>query len=343
MRLAPRLAPRLTRWLPGWLTAGLTAGLIAGLAASLVLSGAPLGLGARIASGMTATNDALAPLETYVWQRDEPEFGGFSALALTGDGSRMIALTDRGHAYTADILRQPAAKAGGIRDLVNTAQLHLRDPKGKVLRPYLADAEDMALAPDGSLYVAFESYGRILHYPGLAATPVWTHRWNQFEPRFGNQGFEALVALPQDRLLAIAETALPGVDKGIDPPAFCRDATGWHSAFTVPDPQGFAISGADIGPDGKLYLLERKVAWMRGFSTRIRRFSLNAAAGPHMPCGLRLGASETVLHTPFGALDNMEGISLWQSDSGQTILTLISDDNFSWFQGTILKEYVVMR
>lgn len=326
-------------------------------AAALGLGGLGWGLAGRLlwidVSGTGAGRGVLVPLGTHVWRRDEPDFGGFSALAISGQGSGMIALTDRGYAYGADILRKPEAvgtETGAIRELAHTTRRHLLDPKGKVLRPYLADAEDMALAPNGSLYVAFESYGRILHYSDLVATPTWTHRWNRFEQRFGNLGFEALAALPQGGLLAIAEAALPGVDPGTDPPAFCRDAAGWHRVFALPDPQGFAVSGADVGPDGKLYLLERKTAWPRGFSTRIRRFSLLTGpkagtddTGTGGPCALHLGPAETLLHTPFGALGNMEAISLWQSAEGQTILTLISDNNFSRFQRTMLAEYTVTR
>lgn len=38
-------------------------------------------------------------------------------------------------------------------------------------------------------------------------------------------------------------------------------------------------------------------------------------------------------------IDNMEGIDVTQDDAGQTYLTLISDDNFNYFQSTILLEF----
>lgn len=308
----------------------------------LGLGGALLSRGGALPAGGGA--GALVPLGTYLWQRDEPEFGGFSALAITDHGQRMIAITDRGDAYTADIARAPAGP-GGVGAMADLAQAHhqrLRDPKGKPLRPYLGDAEDMAIAPDGSLYVAFESYARILHYPSLAGLPLRPHPWDRFQARFGNLGFEALVVLPAGGVLAIAEVALPGVDEGADPPAFCYDGSAWRRVFGLPDPQGFAVSGADLGPDGRLYVLERKFLWYRGFSSRIRRFPLIATGGGGA-CALRPGPGETLLQTPFGALDNMEGISLWQAAGGQAMLTLISDDNFSWFQRTLLAEYAIAR
>jgi hypothetical protein len=39
-------------------------------------------------------------------------------------------------------------------------------------------------------------------------------------------------------------------------------------------------------------------------------------------------------------IDNMEGLAVHQ-DGGQTILTLISDDNFSFIQRTILLEFAL--
>ena len=89
---------------------------------------------------------------------------------------------------------------------------------------------------------------------------------------------------------------------------------------------------ADFGPDGKFYLLERDFGWLTGFATRIRRFTL----GPN-------GFSDevTLIETPFGELDNMEGISVWRDDAGRTRITLISDDNFFPLQRTMFVEYVL--
>ena len=68
----------------------------------------------------------------------------------------------------------------------------------------------------------------------------------------------------------------------------------------------FLVVDADFGPDGKLYVLERDFGWL-GFRTRVRRFALG-------PDGL--GDEVTLLETPFGELDNMEGISVWRDAAG---------------------------
>ena len=38
-------------------------------------------------------------------------------------------------------------------------------------------------------------------------------------------------------------------------------------------------------------------------------------------------------------IDNMEGLAVWQNAKDETILTLISDDNFGRLQRTILLDF----
>jgi hypothetical protein len=42
-------------------------------------------------------------------------------------------------------------------------------------------------------------------------------------------------------------------------------------------------------------------------------------------------------------IDNMEAIGLHQASSGETILTLMSDDNFSSAQRTIMLQFALME
>ena len=84
--------------------------------------------------------------------------------------------------------------------------------------------------------------------------------------------------------------------------------------------------GADIGPDNKLYVLERDFTGI-GFRTRVRRFDLDGAN------------EEEVLRTANATHDNLEGIAVWQDDGGAMRITMIADDNFRWFQQTEIVEY----
>ena len=92
----------------------------------------------------------------------------------------------------------------------------------------------------------------------------------------------------------------------------------------------FLPVGLDFGPDGNLYLLERDFAGV-GFRSRVRRFG---------PDG---GAEQTLLQTRTGQFDNLEGISVWRDRRGGLRLTMVSDDNFRFFQQTQIVEFRLTR
>ena len=104
----------------------------------------------------------------------------------------------------------------------------------------------------------------------------------------------------------------------------------WDDELRLPREGKFLVVGADFGPDGKLYLLERQFEWIGGFRNRIRRFSMNAT-------GFDVG--ETLLETRVSGYDNLEGISVWTDSKGDTIVSLVSDDNFSVFQSSQIVEF----
>jgi hypothetical protein len=91
----------------------------------------------------------------------------------------------------------------------------------------------------------------------------------------------------------------------------------------------FLVTGADVGPDGRLYVLERSFSILGGFASRVRRFAIGRDG---------LTDETLMLETPPGRHDNLEGISVWQDDDGLR-MTLISDDNQRFFQRTELVDY----
>jgi hypothetical protein len=88
--------------------------------------------------------------------------------------------------------------------------------------------------------------------------------------------------------------------------------------------------GADFVPDGGFYLLERQLASVFGFSSRVRRFRIT---------GDTLTDEETLFETEAGRFDNLEGLAVWRGPDGDIRLTMISDDNFNFFQITEFVEY----
>jgi hypothetical protein len=99
----------------------------------------------------------------------------------------------------------------------------------------------------------------------------------------------------------------------------------WDQPFEITRSGPSLLSGADIGPEGRLYVLERDFIGA-GFRNRVRRFALDGTG------------EEVVLETRVLTYDNLEGISVWQDVQGLR-MTLISDDNFRSFQRTEIVEY----
>jgi hypothetical protein len=124
------------------------------------------------------------------------------------------------------------------------------------------------------------------------------------------------------------------------------DATGNISGFLLggPSPGGFAVrrsssydvSDAALLPGGDVLLLERKLSWTSGLNVRIRRIALGE---------IKPGATvdgPVLFEADLGyEIDNMEGLSVHRNAGGETVLTLISDDNFLPFQRTLLLQFTL--
>jgi hypothetical protein len=84
-------------------------------------------------------------------------------------------------------------------------------------------------------------------------------------------------------------------------------------------------------------LLERRYSPVRGVAMRIRRLPL---------ASLKEGAlvdGPSMIEADLGyQIDNMEGIAVHHTETGETILTLVSDDNFSFIQRNLLLQFAVV-
>ncbi len=285
---------------------------------------AALALVAALAGSVSAAAAELVRRGIYYWSEEREDFGGFSGLAVAADGASLMAVSDAGWLFHAAIRRDSAGRITGIE---TDWQARFLDNFGRPVEGFTADAEALAVAEDGTAYVGFESYARIAALKPPDMMPEPQHRWDRFRAFWGNESFEALALRPEGGLIAILEEPVaPG--EGFT--TLLGDDGDWREGPRLPDGDGFAASDAAFGPDGRLYLLERRFALTAGYATRIRRFDY---------AGGRFGPGETLLETAPGALDNMEGISLWRDAAGRTVVSLISDDNFLPIQNTLVVEY----
>jgi hypothetical protein len=108
--------------------------------------------------------------------------------------------------------------------------------------------------------------------------------------------------------------------------------------FAVHRTENFDVSDAVLLPNGDLLVLERKFSWLGGVGIRIRRIPLSSIAPGAVVDG------PAIFNADLGQeIDNMEGIDAHVTPEGDTVLTMISDDNFSLIQRTLLLQFTLVE
>ena len=284
-----------------------------------------VGLTLALLAACSAAPDSTARLlGRFPWNMERPWFGGWSAIELGPDGQEVVLLNDRGR-----LLRGRIRRDGDRITGVDAGKpVRLRASTGAWLGGRIHDSEGLALLPDGGVAISFEGVHRLALYHPDTAPALPLPRAAAFRDLPLNGGLEALAIAPDGRLYAIPEQVTDNRDRI---PVYCWDGVDWQIPFTLPASGSFHPVGADFGPDGRLYLLERAIGFI-GFKTRLRRWTL----GPDGPSG-----EETLLTTRPGTHDNLEGLAIWRDASGRLRATMISDDNFAFFQTTEIVEYLL--
>jgi hypothetical protein len=326
----------------------------AALAASMVLAALP-GAAQELLRDGEAVKTRTKPIETFHIGREDRRFGkliflgglevlasdrkigGLSGVISLDGGERFLAVTDNGHWVSGRVEQTAEGKPLGLSD-VRFAPLLGADGKTLTAR-WGHDTEALTLAGSG-LYVTAETRNAIYHYPW----PLTTGREKMIGevalpddirdlPR--NAGLESLAAVPDGRpdagqLVAIAESAPSGL----------HDLTGFilgpggTGRFTLRRHDRFDATDAAFLPNGDLLVMERRFNLRDLLGLRLRRI---AAADLKADAVLD---GELLLEADFNAqIDNMEGLAVHVTDKGDTILTLVSDDNRSILQRTLFLRF----
>lgn len=251
---------------------------------------------------------SLADPLTFLRSISLEGLGGLSAIEVESGGNPALVLSDRGMGYRFSI-----ARAGNTGQITDPVLVNLPYPR--------RDTEGLATSPTGTFY-SYERPGRVSRDTGEA---IPSHP--DFATHHRNGSLEALAAAPDGTLYTLPEQS-GGAD---DPfPIYRYSSEVWEVIGFLPRQGSFLPTGADIGPDGLLYILERALSPL-GFRSRIRQLDPQA-----LSAGVR-----TLITTGPGLHDNLEGLSVWRSDSGATCLTMVSDDNFLAIQTSELIEYAL--
>ncbi len=266
-------------------------------------------------------------------------FGGLSALRLDARGERFIAVSDKGSWFTGRILYQGREMTG----LADVEAAPLLGPDG---RPLAArgwfDSESIAV--DGSfVYVGIERVNQVVRFDFSKGTTRSRGEVVAMPPAVKklpfNKGLEALVFVPKG--MPLAGTLIALSERGLDDKGnLVAFLVGGPSPgqFSVRRTDNFDISDAVVLPTGELLVLERKFSWLSGIGIRIRRIALKSIAPGALVDG------EGLFHADLGQeVDNMEGIDAHVTEQGETVLTLISDDNFSVIQRTLLLQFTLVE
>jgi hypothetical protein len=231
---------------------------------------------------------------------------------------------------------------GALTGVTDTRTAIMRDEHGQ---PFTSkessDSEDMTQMPDGRFAVSFEQSQTIRIYDlnrdgpfgaALAGPPL-----AGIERLPLNVGLEAITALDDGTLVVGAE----GGDQPTTPiwlaPLNAHTPVPVAAHFPLSD--GFSLTSLDRMPNGDLVALERFYAPVIGARARIVRIPASEVHASATP----MHVVELARLSPPHPVDNFEGISAVRMPNGVTRLYIVSDDNFSARQRTLLFAFDVIE
>lgn len=233
------------------------------------------------------------------WQPEDARLQRFTAIH-TSDGASMLLLTDQGVLAQAGLER---GREGQITGIALREIRYLRDPQGDALTGPWRNAQGIAVGGDGRIFVAFEGHDRVWSYAAPDAPAITLPLHPDFSRLTLGAGLSALAISRSGVLHAVPERAAR-MTYGIPTYHYWNDE--WAGSFRLPSDGNFYPVGADIGPDDRLYLLERENGG-EGRRVQLRRFVLR---------GSRIDAGTVVMRSAAGQFGDLSGVSVWQDANG---------------------------
>jgi hypothetical protein len=272
---------------------------------------------------LDVTRPGRARIGRFVWaggveltSPDTDRLHGLSDLKLWPDG-RLLAVSDEGDRFEARLTLDAHGRLAGVTD-ARLAPLLGEDgrPLSEVGKNE-ADAESIAELADGDRLVGLERDDRILLYPAGGGAPRKVPSPPEAFPF--NKGMEALAADP-----AAGPDAYVVAGEASGRTWICRLSSGCIPSFRVKKAEAQGLSAMTLLPGGGRAYLLRSFSILTGVRVTLR---ITDAAGATV--------DELKLATPL-TIDNFEGLAALPRPGGATRFYLLSDDNFSPLERTLL-------
>ncbi len=277
---------------------------------------------------------APATVTTLPLPYSGPGDGGWSGIDVSADGTRFWVVTDRGKRTEGTLLRD---QEGTLTAIDAPRPVFLPGLRGPRIGEY-PDAEGIVVDDFGARsFVAFEGFTRLRSYD-----PDWTRAaWIPDPPDarlyHHNRGFEGVARDSLGRLYTLPERPL---QRGAPFPLYRFTKRAWMgqgdwtiATWITSEPGWYAV-GADFGPEGQLFVLERRFHGI-GFASRVRRFDVVHA----VPSATLTG--QIVYRSGLGQHGNLEGIGIWRDPEGRLRAVMVSDDNMRAYQRAEMVEVIL--
>lgn len=254
--------------------------------------------------------------------------GGLSALRWDAETGRLLALTDDARW----VWITPQEINGQLIGITEIEVGHLRGLEGEKLSgKRKGDSESLTRSAQGGWLVGFERDHRVWRYPALdkAAVATVIDPVAALGAMEDNHGLEAMAG-DERNLLACAERP------ATSPQANCaiyRGEAGRFAPFSVAPPDDIARLGgvptdAAALSNGAFVVLFRSYSPGDGNGAAIRIYSDTG------------DWSELASFRPPLSVDNFEGLAV-REEGNKTFLYIVSDDNFSPGQRTLLMKFEI--
>jgi hypothetical protein len=266
------------------------------------------------------------------------DFGGISGLSLDANGARFVAISDAGLWVTGEF-RERHGRLAGIDDLAMAPMLGAGNRA--LMKMRRGDTEALAMS-NGIAYVGIERANEIVKFPfardGLEARGEKVSLPGAARRLPRNQGFEAVgMGVPGTPLAGTLVAIAEGGGEGDAPAEGFLIGGRSPGRFNLRRSGGYDITDLAFLPDGDFIVLERRFSILGGIGMRLRR--IGAAE-------VRPGTTVDgeVLADVGGdcTIDNMEALAISRSRSGEIILTIMSDDNYSLLQRNLVLRFALV-